>query len=53
MRRLALPLLALAALAFAPTPLPKPQRGARPAGPSMEGLWRRQAGGGTVGDRKP
>jgi len=45
---LLLPLLALAALAFAPAPLPKPQRQARPAGPSMEGLWRRQQGGGTV-----
>src|SRR4051812_36421132 len=46
MRRLALPLilLALSSLAFAPAPLPKSQRQARPAGPSMEGLWRRGLG---------
>ena len=49
MRLLALPLLlALCSLAFAPAPLPKPKRQARQAGPSMEGLWRRQSGGGTV-----
>ena len=49
MRLLALPLLlALCSLAFAPAPLPKAKRQARSAGPTMEGLWRRQRGGGTV-----
>src|SRR3954447_8763311 len=42
---LLLPLLAAAALAFAPAPFPKAGRKARPAAPTMEGLWRRQSGG--------
>jgi uncharacterized protein (TIGR03067 family) len=50
MRRLALlfTVLSLSCLAFAPAPVPRPKRAARQAGPSMEGLWRRQLGGGTV-----
>src|SRR5256885_2308168 len=48
MRRVLPMLLAFACLAFAPAPLPKPERGVRPAPVSMEGLWRRQSSGGAV-----
>ena len=44
-RPAALLALIVLCLAFAPAPFPKARREARPAGPSMEGLWRRGSDG--------
>lgn len=48
MRTVALTLLALSSLAFAPAPFNKPKRQPKADLATMMGLWRRSAGGGTV-----